>query len=104
MEAHRFLRQAALPRMRSHAIVNDKEICRLRQPLRGIGGASVIHPLMQDRLIDEYHISIIPTILGSGIRLFGEITGEIRLRQEHTLTYNGIIELVYRCREISKGF
>ena len=34
------------------------------------GGATVIQPLVQENLIDKFHISIIPTILGNGIRLF----------------------------------
>lgn len=34
---------------------------------------------MQADLIDEYYISVIPTILGSGIRLFGKIPKEIKM-------------------------
>ena len=64
------------------------------------GGAGVIHPLIREDLIDEYYISIIPTILGGGIRLFGETAEEMRLRLARTQTYNGITELVYsRCRK-----
>lgn len=62
------------------------------------GGSSMIQPLIQDGLIDEYYISVIPTILGSGIRLFGEITNEIKLRLVRTQAYNGIVELIYTCR------
>lgn len=61
------------------------------------GGANIIHPLVCNGLIDEYYISVIPTILGSGIRLFGETANEIRLRLLHTQAYNGITELVYEC-------
>ncbi len=32
------------------------------------GGGNIVQPLMQGGLIDEYHICVIPTILGSGIR------------------------------------
>lgn len=62
------------------------------------GGASIIHPLIKDGLIDEYYISIIPTILGSGIRLFMEIPNEIKLKLVHSQVYNGITELIYTCR------
>lgn len=62
------------------------------------GGGNIIQPLMQDGLIDEYHISVIPTILGSGIRLFGEIPNEVKLKLVRTQVYNGITELVYVCR------
>ncbi len=59
------------------------------------GGSSIIQPLIQNDLIDEYYISVIPTILGSGIRLFGEIPNERKLKLARTQTYNGITELVY---------
>lgn len=62
------------------------------------GGGNIIQPLMQDGLIDEYHISVIPTILGSGIRLFGEIPNEVKLKLVRTQVCNGITELVYVCR------
>ena len=50
---------------------------------------------MQGGLIDEYYISVMPTILGSGIRLFGESQDEIKLKLVRTQSYNGITELVY---------
>lgn len=62
------------------------------------GGGNIIHPLVRSGLIDEYYISIIPTILGSGIRLFEENPNEIKLRLVRTQSYNGITELVYVCR------
>lgn len=80
--------------------------CRLVQKLRqepglGIwicGGANIIRPLVQADLIDEYDISIIPTLLGSGIRLWGESGKESRLKLVRTQSYNGIVELVYTRR------
>ena len=62
------------------------------------GGANIIQPLIKADLIDEYYISIIPTLLGSGIRLWGENEEEIKLKLLHTQSYNGIIELVYTRR------
>lgn len=62
------------------------------------GGRNIIQPLIRDGLIDEYHIAVIPTILGSGIHLFGELANEIKLRLIRTQTYNGITELIYACR------
>ena len=65
------------------------------------GGAAVIQPLVQADLIDEYDISVIPTVLGSGIRLFKESKGEaeqIPLRLIRTKVTNGITEMVYRRR------
>lgn len=62
------------------------------------GGANIVQQLMQEDLIDEYYISIIPTILGSGIRLFENVKTEIKLKLLRTQTHNGITELVYTRR------
>ena len=62
------------------------------------GGAAIIQPLILEDLIDEYYISIIPSILGDGIRLFGKMPAEMRLNLISTQTYNGITELVYSRR------
>ena len=62
------------------------------------GGGSVIQPLVRGGLIDEYYISVIPTILGSGIRLFEELPEEVKLKLVRTQAYDGIVELVYTCR------
>ncbi|RSX56530.1 dihydrofolate reductase family protein [Bifidobacterium samirii] len=70
-----------------------------REPGKGIwicGGASIIHQLMQGGLIDEYRISIIPTILGSGIRLFDTLNETRQLRLVSSTNDNGIVELTYR--------
>ncbi|HYH16202.1 MAG TPA: dihydrofolate reductase family protein [Flavisolibacter sp.] len=34
------------------------------------GGAALIHSLLKDQLIDEFYISLIPVLLGEGVRLF----------------------------------
>ena len=62
------------------------------------GGANLTQQLMQNDLIDEYYISVIPTLLGSGIRLFGNLENEIKLKVLKTQTYNGITDLVYARR------
>ena len=59
------------------------------------GGASIVQQLMQDGLIDKVYISIIPTILGSGVRLFGALDVELKLKLIETRNYNGIMEVVY---------
>ena len=62
------------------------------------GGASIVQQLMQDGLIDKFYISIIPTILGSGVRLFGPLDVELKLKLMETRSYNGITEVVYEKR------
>lgn len=59
------------------------------------GGANLIQQLMRDNLIDQYYISVIPTLLGSGIRLFENVEREIKLKLVKMQTYNGITDLVY---------
>ena len=62
------------------------------------GGADVVRQLMAKNLIDTYHISVIPTILGGGTRLFPDKGQEIRLRLVSFRNSNGIAELCYRKR------
>lgn len=80
----------------------DALIARLKTQAGGeiwiCGGASVVHQCMQQGLIDRYHINMIPTILGNGIRLFRELEQEIPLRLLSTEHYNGIVDLVYTKR------
>ncbi len=63
------------------------------------GGAVIISQLMQADLIDQYCINVIPTILGSGIRLFGPLEAERKLKLIQTRSYNGITDLVYERRD-----
>ena len=59
------------------------------------GGASLVQQLVNEDLIDCYYITVIPTLLGGGIRLFGKAEHEIRLRLLQTQSYNGMTDLVY---------
>ena len=53
---------------------------------------------MEADLIDVYDISLIPVLLGGGIRLFEPFGRRISLRLERTMAGNGITELVYTRR------
>lgn len=63
------------------------------------GGAKTAQALIRAKQIDRYFISVIPTILGGGIRLFEESGEEQKLRLVRTYSYNGITDLVYERRE-----
>lgn len=63
------------------------------------GGSNIIHQLMKEDLIDCYYISVIPTILGDGIRLFGIMNKEMKLQLVKAQTYNGITDLIYKRRQ-----
>ena len=62
------------------------------------GGANLIWQLVNEDLIDCYYITVIPTLLGSGIRLFENIKHEIKLRLLKTQSYNGMTDLIYTRR------
>ena len=62
------------------------------------GGTQTVAPLVAENLIDQYYLSVIPVILGKGIRLFENETGRIPLKLVQTKNYNGITDLVYEQR------
>src|SRR5512133_109921 len=60
------------------------------------GGAEVIDVLLKENLIDEFIISIIPILLGDGIRLFKDGRPEMRLSLMHSECYGtGLVQLHY---------
>ena len=88
--------------MLTHILVNESPvnlIKRLREENgKGIwicGGANLIQQLVREDMIDCYYITIIPIILGSGIRLFGNADQAIKLRLLKTQSYNSMTDLVY---------
>lgn len=86
---------------------NAKElIAELKtKPGKGIwicGGASVAGQLIAEDLIDRYEITVVPTLLGSGIRLFGHGEKEIKLKLIRTRSYQGMTDLIYERRTEKK--
>ena len=60
------------------------------------GGAEIANLLMKDNLIDEYIISIIPTLLGSGIRLFNAERPHVTLKLIDSKQFeSGLIQVHY---------
>lgn len=62
------------------------------------GGANLVQQLVNEDLIDCYYITVISTLLGSGIRLFENAKHEIKLRLLNTQSYNGMTDLIYTRR------
>lgn len=62
------------------------------------GGASVVNQAVKLNLIECYWVSVIPTILGNGIRLFDSENPELKLKLISTQCYNGMTDLVYERR------
>ena len=62
------------------------------------GGASVANQCMRQGLIDRFHLNVMPTIRGAGIRLFDALEQPLPLKLLSTEHYNGIVDLVYAPR------
>lgn len=60
------------------------------------GGGEIVKLLMKENLIDEYTVSVIPTILGDGIRLFNGGTPPIQLAALEPKYFDtGLVQLKY---------
>lgn len=60
------------------------------------GGASIVNQLIALNCIDKYMITIMPTILGSGIPLFSNSLLPINLELVNSTQTGSFIELVYK--------
>lgn len=61
------------------------------------GGAEIVDELLKNDLIDEFVISIIPVLVGNGIRLFKDGRPEQQLELVSTKTFDtGLTQLFYR--------
>lgn len=63
------------------------------------GGASVFNQLLERNLIDGITISVMPVILGDGVKLFEKTDKTTELKLVSTKSYNGITDLVYEKRD-----
>lgn len=60
------------------------------------GGAELVHELLKQKLIDKFVISIIPVLLGSGVRLFKEDFPEQKLKLIQAKTFkSGLVQVWY---------
>jgi dihydrofolate reductase len=60
------------------------------------GGAEVVNSLLKENLIDEMYLSIIPILLGAGVRLFKDGRPEQPLQLMSTKQFNkGLVQLHY---------
>ena len=62
------------------------------------GGANIVSQFIKLDLIDRYHITLIPTLLGGGVPLFQEMDHELRLKLIDTSSSNGMVDLIYEKR------
>ena len=61
------------------------------------GGAEIVNELLISDLIDEFIVSIVPVLVGNGIRLFKDGRPEQQLELVNTKTFDtGLIQLHYK--------
>ncbi|WOO34870.1 dihydrofolate reductase family protein [Anaerocolumna sp. AGMB13020] len=60
-----------------------------------VGGGSMLHEFIEKRLVDEWIITVTPTILGDGIPLFQKQDFRTKLRLKGARTFNQFTELHY---------
>lgn len=64
------------------------------------GGAEIINELLKNNLIDEFIISIIPILVGSGTKLFKEYRPEQLLEFVNSKSYeSGLVQLIYNVKK-----
>lgn len=68
------------------------------------GGAEVVNELLKNDLIDELIISVVPVLLGNGIRLFNDGRPEQLLDFVQVKTFDtGLIQLHYKRKAINES-
>jgi dihydrofolate reductase len=68
-----------------------------------VGGAMLCQSFLRLGLVDEIRLSVMPVLLGDGLRLFGNSSTETRWSLKDVVAYKtGIVELLYG-RESSSG-
>ena len=86
-----------------HAVYRDNvaELIKELQQQKGKniycdGGGEIVYELLRHKIIDRLIISIIPHLLGSGIRLFKDGRPEQNLRYKRSISYpSGLVQLWY---------
>lgn len=61
------------------------------------GGSNLANQLMDAGIIDEYHLHIMPVVLGGGIPLFNKSHPNLHLCIENVKETGGVIDVTYSC-------
>jgi dihydrofolate reductase len=91
--------------LRGDAAAGVRELkTRVAGDLLVAGSASLVHTLVEHRLVDEYRLMVFPIVLGSGKRLFGEVSdAPVLVLDEVTTVGEGIVILTYHPAAGSSG-
>ena len=64
------------------------------------GGAEIVNELLKEKLIDEFIISVIPILVGNGIKLFKDGRPEQKLKLVDIRKFDtGLIQIHYKCTD-----
>ncbi|MFS0662090.1 dihydrofolate reductase family protein [Niallia alba] len=63
-----------------------------------VGGGDLLHSFIKEKLVDEFIITIAPTIIGEGVPLFKEDEYQLELFLKGTRCFNQFVELHYERR------
>ena len=80
------------------AVLADKLKAECAETIWICGGASVAGQLLEEDRIDRLWLSVVPVVLGKGVRLFPELSQPLPLKLIETKSYNGIVDLIYERR------
>lgn len=61
-----------------------------------VGGGELLHAFVERKLVDEFIITVAPTIIGKGIPLFREGDHQLELTLKGIRTFNQFVELHYK--------
>jgi dihydrofolate reductase len=71
-----------------------------RQPGKNIqvpGSPRLVRSLLRDGLLDELSLNVCPIVVGSGMRLFDEMTHQVRLKLVESTSFStGVLGVTYR--------
>jgi len=64
------------------------------------GGSEVVHQLLEKKLLDELIVSVVPTLVGNGIRLFKDGRPEQEFELLSATSFgSGLVQLKYKAAE-----
>ena len=63
-----------------------------------VGGGDLLHSFIKEKLVDEFIITIAPTIIGGGVPSFKEDEYQLELYLKGTRCFNQFVELHYKRR------
>ena len=82
-----------------------QEVSKLKDEIDGViqipGSNKLVQEVMENDLVDELHLMVFPVVLGTGRRLFGELSEKTdwRLVEAKPVGPDGVVVLVYERRQ-----